>query len=204
MPLVLGLKNSGADAVYLPMAASTNVAVAQGLQQSGVDMKATLIASGYGQEFLDSPAAKSLPDSTIFTVGLKPVELKNDPAIKQFRADLKKYADFTGVPDFGMYTGYILADYAIKSLEGAGKTPTRQGLIDAGHAMGTYDQAGLSCTPVDVSLEGRGQDPVDELRLLRAAQGWEVRAVPEERQADRRASSSARPKRSPQPRAVWP
>jgi branched-chain amino acid transport system substrate-binding protein len=158
-PVVLGLKNAGADAVYLPMAASTNIAVAQGLLQNGVDMKATIMAQGYGQDFLDSPAAKQLPPSTIFTLGLKPVELTRDPAVKTFRSNLKKYADFDGVPDFGMYTGYILADYAIKSLEGAGKTPTRQSLIDAGHSMGTYDQAGLGCAPVDVSLEGRGKVP---------------------------------------------
>ena len=61
---MLGIKNAGADGVYLPMAAATNVAVAQGLQQNGVDMKACIIATGYGQDFLDSPAAKSLPDST--------------------------------------------------------------------------------------------------------------------------------------------
>ena len=158
-PLVLGLKNAGADAVYLPMAESTNVAVAQGLQQNGVNMKAVIIASGYGQDFLDSRAAKSLPDNTIFTPGLKPAELKGDPAVKKFQADVKKYVNFTGVPDFGIYTGYILADYAIKALQGAGKTPTRQGLIDAGHGMGTYDEAGLSCAPVDVSLAGRGKSP---------------------------------------------
>jgi branched-chain amino acid transport system substrate-binding protein len=158
-PLVLGIKNAGVDAVYLPMAASTDVAIAQGLVQNNVDMKATIMAQGYGQEFLDSPVAEQLPDSTIFTLGNKPVELAKDPAVKKFRGDLKKYADYTDVPDFGIYTGYILADYFIKALEGAGKTPTRQGLIDAGHGMGTYDQAGLSCAPVDVSLGGRGKIP---------------------------------------------
>jgi branched-chain amino acid transport system substrate-binding protein len=158
-PSVLGIKNAGADAAYLPMAASTDVSVAQGLLQSGVTMKATVMAQGYGQDFLDSPVAKQLPDSTVFTLGLKPVELTTDPAVKRFRSDLKKYSDFTGVPDFGIYTGYVLADYAIKSLEGAGKSPTRQSLIDAGHGMGTYDQAGLACAPVDVSLAGRGKSP---------------------------------------------
>jgi branched-chain amino acid transport system substrate-binding protein len=158
-PLVLGIKNSGADAVYLPMAASTDIAIAQGLVQNNVEMKATMMAQGYGQDFLDSPAATQLPDSTVFTLGLKPVELTSDPAVKKFRSDLKKYADYTGVPDFGIYTGYILADYAIKSLEGAGKSPTRQSLIDAGHGMGTYDQAGLGCAAVDVSLGGRGKIP---------------------------------------------
>ena len=157
-PLVLGIKNSGINAVYLPMAAATNITVTQGLQQSGVNMKATILGNGYGQGLFDSPAGKILPSSVLLTLGNKPVEVK-DTATKAFQADLKKYGNFTGVPDFGMYGGYILADYAIKSLAGAGKSLTRQGLIDAGHGMGTYDQAGLACASVDVSLAGRGTTP---------------------------------------------
>ena len=68
-------------------------------------------------------------------------------------------AKVTGVPDYGMYTGYILADYAIDGLQKAGNPPTRQGLIDGVHNMGTYDQAGLACQPIDVSLAGRGHAP---------------------------------------------
>jgi branched-chain amino acid transport system substrate-binding protein len=157
-PAVLGIKNAGADAVYLPMAAATNIAVVQGLQQSGVEMKASLLATGYGQDFLDSPAAQGFPSSALFFTGYKPVELKTAET-KKFQADLKKYADFTGVPDFGVYNGYILADLAIKGLEAAGKTPTRQGFIDGVHAVGMYDQAGLGCQPVDVGLAGRGKPP---------------------------------------------
>jgi branched-chain amino acid transport system substrate-binding protein len=154
-PSVLGIKNAGADAVYLPMAAATNIAVVQGLQQNGVDMKASLLATGYGQDFLDSPAAQDFPSSAFFLTAYKPVELKT-PETKKFQADLKKYADFTGVPDFGVYNGYILADLFIKGCENAGNDLTRQGLVDGVHAVGKYDQAGLGCTPVDVSLEGRG------------------------------------------------
>ena len=76
------------------------------------------------------------PTSAFFSVGGKPVEVK-DAATKQFQADLKKYANFTGVPDYGMYTGYILADYAIDGLQKAGNPPTRQGLIDGAHSIGT-------------------------------------------------------------------
>ncbi len=154
-PSVLGIKNSGADAVFLPMAAATNVAVVQSLQQNGVDMKASLLATGYGQDFLDSPAAKSMPPSAFFLTSYRPVEVPN-AATKKFQADLKKYAKFTGVPDFGVYNGYILADLFIKGCEDAGKNLTRQGLVDGVHAVGEYDQAGLGCQPVDVSLEGRG------------------------------------------------
>jgi branched-chain amino acid transport system substrate-binding protein len=140
------------------MAAATNVAVAQGLQQNGVDMKAVLMGTGYGQDFLDSPAAKALPDSTIFLNGYKPVELK-DAATKQFQADLKKYAKVTGVPDYGMYTGYVLADYAIAAMQKAGKDLTRQAFVDSGHGIGQYDQAGLACQAVDVSIGGLGKVP---------------------------------------------
>lgn len=154
-PAVLGIKNAGADAVYLPMAAATNIAVVQGLQQNGVDMKASLLGTGYGQDFLDSPAANGFPSSAYFLIGYKPVELKT-AATKKFQADLKKYAGFTGVPDFGVYNGYIIADLLIKGCENAGKNLTRQGLVDGVHAVGKYDQAGLACQPVDVGLEGRG------------------------------------------------
>jgi ABC-type branched-subunit amino acid transport system substrate-binding protein len=154
-PAVLGIKNAGADAVYLPMAAATNVAVVQGLQQNGVEMKASLLATGYGQDFLDSPAAKAMPPSAFFLTSYNPVEIPT-AATKKFQADLKKYAKFTGVPDFGVYNGYIIADLIIKGCENAGKDLTRQGIVDGVHAVGKYDQAGLGCQPVDVSLEGRG------------------------------------------------
>jgi len=155
---VLGLKNAGADGVYLPMAAATNVAVAQGLQKNGVPMKAVLMGTGYGQDLLDSAAGKSLPDSTIFLAGYKPVELK-DPATKQLQADLKKYANVSGVPDYGMYTGYVLADYTIAAMKKAGKNLTRQAFVDGGHGIGQYDAAGLACAPVDVSVGGLGKVP---------------------------------------------
>ena len=49
-----------------------------------------------------------------------PVESKTK-ATKRLQADLKKYADFTGVPDFGIYTGYIDCDLAIIGLKQQGK-----------------------------------------------------------------------------------
>ena len=64
-PQVLGIKQSGANGVYLPMAAATNAAVAQGLQQSGVNMKAVIIANGYGQELLDSPGREGAADEHV-------------------------------------------------------------------------------------------------------------------------------------------
>jgi branched-chain amino acid transport system substrate-binding protein len=155
-PLVLGIKNSGADATVLPMVSSTNIAIVQGLAQSGVQMKANLLFTGYGQDLLDSPAAATLGPNTIFYSQYVPVELKTK-ATKQFQADLKKYAGYTGVPSYGQYLGYITAELIVLGLEHGGKNPTRQGFIDGLHTLGTFDGAGLACKPLDISLTNYGK-----------------------------------------------
>ena len=165
-PIVLGLKNAGADAVYLPLDGNTNLAIAQGLRQNGVEMKAVLMASGYGQAMLDSPITKTLDSREVVSQVYKPAELSNDPAVKKFRADLKKYAGITGVPDYGAYTGYIGCDLAITGIEQAGKNPTQKGFIDGLHKLGTYKAADLTCAPVDISLENFGKTPAESCQYF--------------------------------------
>lgn len=157
-PLVLGIKNAGADAVDLPMSSSTNISVAEGLKQSGVSMKAVILGTGYGQDVLDSPASKALGPEDLFFQQTKPVEVK-DSATKKFQADLKKYAGFTGVPGYGQYQGYLAGDLLVAGLEAAGKTPTRKSFIDGLRKLGTWDGAGLTCGPIDISLQNFGKFP---------------------------------------------
>jgi hypothetical protein len=165
-PIVLGLKNAGADAVYLPLDGNTNLAIAQGLRQNGVEMKAVLMASGYGQAMLDSPITKTLDSREVVSQVYKPAELSSDPAVKKFRADLKKYGGIDGVPDYGAYTGYIGCDLAITGIELAGKNPTQKGFIDGLHKLGTYKAADLTCAPVDISLENFGKTPSESCQYF--------------------------------------
>jgi ABC-type branched-subunit amino acid transport system substrate-binding protein len=155
-PQVLGIKNAGADAVYLPLVANTNIAVVQGLAQNGVQMKSTILATGYGQQLLDQPVSKTFGPDVVLATGWAPVELETK-ATKQFQADLKKYAGFTGVPDFGYYTGYITCDMAILGLQNAGNPPTRVAFAPNLRKVGTYNQAGLACRPIDISAATYGQ-----------------------------------------------
>jgi branched-chain amino acid transport system substrate-binding protein len=159
-PLVLGMKNAGADAVYLPLVAASNFAIIQGLEQNAVDMKAIVMPTGYGQNLLDQPIAKTLGPQHVFTTAWAPVELQTK-ATKQFQSDLKKYSGLTGVPDFGAYTGYVTAELAILGLQNAGATPTRQGFVDGLRKLGSYDQAGLGCGRTDFSTEHYGKFPID-------------------------------------------
>ena len=82
------------------------------------------------QALLDHPASQSIGPEVLFASGWAPVELKT-AATKQFQSDLAKYSSFRGVPDFGVYTGYLAADLMIKGLQASGKTPTRDSYIAA-------------------------------------------------------------------------
>jgi branched-chain amino acid transport system substrate-binding protein len=155
---VLGMKQAGADAVYMPITSSTVVAIMDAIKQNDLDVKAAIGATGYGQDLLDSPAATSFGPSDVFSSAQAPVELETN-ATKRFRADLKKYAGLTGVPDYGQYTGYVTADLTVLGLQLAGKDLTRQGFSDAIREHGDYDGAGLFCQPVDLSLEAHGKFP---------------------------------------------
>ena len=155
-PVVLGMKNAGADAVYLPLVANSNFAVVQGLQQNGVPMKSEVLATGYGQDLLDQPAAQTFGPEVVMQTAFAPVELKTK-ATKQFQADLKKYTGYTGIPDFGIYTGYMSCDLAILGLKNAGNPPTRAAYSPNLRKVGTYDGAGLSCQPIDISAATFGK-----------------------------------------------
>jgi branched-chain amino acid transport system substrate-binding protein len=131
----------------------------QGLAQSGVRMKASILATGYSQQLLDQPVVNVMTPHDVLLSTYKPVELTKDPAVRKFRANLKKYAGITGVPDYGAYTGYIVCDMAITGLEEAGANPTRQRFIDGIRKLGTYDAAGLTCLPLQVGYDTFGKTP---------------------------------------------
>src|SRR5438093_179782 len=139
-----------------------NVLPANGVTYDGLPklmkkMGATKVAAlGYGVSPSSTAAAESLQKFAVPAAGLKAVYTN---ATKQLQADLKKYAGFTGVPDFGVYTGYITCDMAILGLQNAGNPPTRAAFAPNLRKVGTYDQAGLACRQIDISLETYGQAP---------------------------------------------
>jgi branched-chain amino acid transport system substrate-binding protein len=156
--VVLGVKNSGTDGLYLPLDSNTNFAIVQQLQQNGVPMKANVLATGYSQDLLDQPIAKSITPNDVLQSSYKPIEL-GGKAIKTFTSNLKKYGDVTGVPNYGVYTGYITCDMVVLGLKNAGDNPTRQGFVDGIRNTngGMYDSAGLTCKDIDLSYAHFGK-----------------------------------------------
>lgn len=154
--IVLDMRSEDIDSAYLPMNNNTNFAIVTGARQAGVDMKVAVSATGYGQTLLDQPTALREAEGAYFQTGFKPAEVE-DEATQQLRDDLATHGDFTGVPGFDCYQGYVSADLVIRGLEEAGQNPTRESFLDALHEMGTYDGGGLLARNVDISLEGFGQ-----------------------------------------------
>ena len=82
-----------------------------------------------------------------------------DAATKKFQADLKKYGGYDGVPDFGVYTGYLTADLLIKGLQAAGKNLTRDELHHRDQGPRHLGRGRSRVPPVDVSAAGFGKQP---------------------------------------------
>ncbi len=147
--VALQIKQAGVTALDLPLDANTNFALMTALKQDGDNVKVILNATGYGQTLIDDKSAVTNVQGAYFSPTGAPVELKT-PATKAFQAALKKYAGFTGVPDFSYYEAWGGVDLMITGLELAGKNPTRSGFISALHKDTSYDVGGLE-PPVDLS-----------------------------------------------------
>jgi branched-chain amino acid transport system substrate-binding protein len=141
-PQVLAFKSAGVNGLYLPTVPNTAFAVIGGLNQAGVKMKGAILATGYGGDLLQSKAAVQAGQGDYFATGWEPVEM-NTAATKTLQSDLKTYANYTGIPTFSQYQGYLTASAFIYGLGLAGTNPTKASFVSALRAA-TWNSAGLA------------------------------------------------------------
>ena len=176
-PTVLAMKSAGVNAVGLEMDNNTNFAVLTAAQQSGLKFKAAISATGYGQSLLNDASALQaarLPGSYFIAEG---PPLTSAPE-KAFRAALKKYEGFSGVPGFDWYEGYTQADLMIRGLQAAGRNPTRQSFITNLRKVKGYTANGLLPNPIDLSLKDFGKAPATECEWYAKVKGTTFVPVP--------------------------
>ena len=147
-PSVLALKNSGTDCMYLPLAPALAFSLVAGLKQAGVTMKAVVLATGYGGDILASDAGVQAAQGIVFSSAESPVEAKTD-ATKAFQEALAKYAGETGVPRFGEYVGWTIADLFVYGLKQAGGDASQAQFVDKLRASTTWDAGGLYSQPTN-------------------------------------------------------
>ena len=111
-------------------------------------------APGYGQALLDDPTARHHRPG-----GLLPARRSarrgQHPGTQNFTGALSTYAHYTGIPDFGWYSGWLGADLMIYGARGAGVNPTRTSFMSYLHSVASYTAGGL-VVPANLTLAAFG------------------------------------------------
>ncbi|WP_051683938.1 ABC transporter substrate-binding protein [Blastococcus sp. URHD0036] len=155
-PIVLGIKDSGTDGVYLPITFDTALAVVQGLEQEGVETKGILAATGYGADLLDNPVAIEAAQGVSFSIGYAPVSLGTE-ATERLANAVRDEGVESGIPGYAMSSGWLNADLLLHGLEVAGCDATQQEFIDALNQDDTFDASGLYGQPIDFTVADQAQ-----------------------------------------------
>ncbi|WP_197029126.1 ABC transporter substrate-binding protein [Blastococcus sp. URHD0036] len=171
-PLVLGILDSGADAVYTTINFDTSLALVAGLKQSGWD--GTFVSpTGYGADLLASEPAVQIGQGVVFQSLFTPVE-QGTEATEMLKTALQASGNESGVPGFYESQGWFAADLLLYGFEQAGCDAGREQVIATLQDTDDWDAGGLYPAPVPqttteydeqctffVRLEGDGFVPIE-------------------------------------------
>jgi len=144
----LAMKAAGVDSMVAEIDGNTELALITAGEQTGIKWKYVVLATGYGSQWLSSATAVADSQKLYFGVLQTPVELHTPATVAQ-QAAFKKYAGFTGVPDFGWSEGWESAGLLIEGLQVAGKNPTRQSFITNLRKVTSWNDNGLLSVPIN-------------------------------------------------------
>jgi branched-chain amino acid transport system substrate-binding protein len=150
----LQIKASGCDAVTGAFVESSDIALAQAIQNQGIK-PIQLYFTGYDQALLNNPAAKSAFQGVYALTG-GPNFTDPNAATQSMMATLSKYDPSYkgGIPDLGLWGSYVATDLLIKGMLLAGANPTRSEVIDSLRNVDSYNAGGL--LPTTVSFRNFG------------------------------------------------
>jgi ABC-type branched-subunit amino acid transport system substrate-binding protein len=172
-PLVLGILDSGDDAVYTTINFDTSLALVAGLRQAGWD-GIFISPTGYGADLLGSDVAVQIGQGVIFSNAFVPVE-NDTPATQELSAALQEQGNESGIPGFYESQGWFGADLFLYGLEKAGCDTDQAGLISTLQQTDDWDANGLYPRPIPqtttdydeqcsfyLKLEGDGFVPLND------------------------------------------
>ncbi|MGY1743882.1 MULTISPECIES: ABC transporter substrate-binding protein [unclassified Blastococcus] len=148
-PLVLGILDSGDDAVYTTINFDTSLALVGGLKQAG--WNGVFVApTGYGADLLGSEPAVQAGQGVIFANAFTPIEVGTE-ATEQLKTALEAAGNEFGIPGFYESQGWFGADLLLHGLEEAGCDATQEELISTLQETDDWDAGGLYPQPVPQS-----------------------------------------------------
>ena len=151
-PLVLGILESGDDAVYTTINFDTSLALVAGLRQAGWD-GVFISPTGYGADLLASEPAVQIGQGVIFSNAFTPVE-NDTPATQELSAALQEQGNESGIPGFYESQGWFGADLFLYGLEKAGCDADQADLISTLQETDDWDANGLYPRPIPQSTVG--------------------------------------------------
>jgi branched-chain amino acid transport system substrate-binding protein len=144
----LQMKAAGVNSMAAEIDGNTELALITAGQQAGIKWKYVVLATGYGSQWLSNPSAVASSQKLYFGILQVPPELHTPATVAELAA-FKKYAGFSGLPDFGWTVGWESAGLLIKGLQVAGKNPTRQSFITNLRKVTSWNDDGVLAEPVD-------------------------------------------------------
>jgi branched-chain amino acid transport system substrate-binding protein len=145
-PIALAMKAAGVNGLFLPTVPSTSFALIIALKLLGVDLKASLLPTGYGGDLLASkPAVQAAQGIDFETIGL-PAEA-NTPATQARAADLAAVGVHTD-PTFAEQEDFLTLSAFVAGLKAAGPDYTRASFEAAMNKMTNFTAGGLLSPPL--------------------------------------------------------
>ncbi len=157
-PLVLAMKDAGINGLNPEIITNSSFAIIEGLRQQGVNLKAALLAEGYGGDLIQGgPGAQQAAQGVYFPVGYQPVEM-HTAATQKLQNALSTYAGVKADPTQSEYQGYLSVDALVQGLKVVGTNATQSSFINAMLAMTNYQGTGLwGGHSISFALADRGQ-----------------------------------------------
>ena len=136
------MKSAGVDGIATGLEPNTAFALLTALKQVGVNLRAALLATGYGGDLIQGgPGAVQAAQGASFYLSYQPVEM-HTPATVKFQ-DALRSAGVNGDPTFAEYMGYASVDAIVRGLQVTGPNPTSASLIHGLSSVHNFDAAGL-------------------------------------------------------------
>lgn len=141
-PEVLAMKSAHVNGFSASLEANSELAIISGLRQQGVNLKAAILATGYGGDTLNAGQATIQQSQGVyFFESFEPIEM-HTAATKQFASAL---ADI-GIkedPTYGEYVGYASVAMLVQALQSTGASPTSASLLTALKGIKSFNAWGL-------------------------------------------------------------
>jgi branched-chain amino acid transport system substrate-binding protein len=176
---VLQIKQAGCDGVVGAFTASSNVALAQAIQNAGLTGIKQYYYTSDAEQTLDNPGAKAVLNGTYSMGFLASGTTALARADQNFLAELKKWDPSYkgGIPDSGVSGRWESIDLLIEGLTRAGPNPTRQSFEHLLRADTSYTAGGLLPSPADLNYL-TGDYPPQECTSFVVLQNGQFEAYP--------------------------